>query len=114
TFVDSAARGDGQRLQLAGQPLDVADQIVSFGPGGLGRKALLIDGVNPASNTVSALLIQNGRRADRVRAENGRQRRVALLLAQFSELALQLAGKLDDAHKPPRRVVDPDAQLLHE
>ena len=107
------ARLGEQCIEGATELLEVASKIVLLDRCRLGCVSGVVDLVDPALDAVGALLVQHVRGADRVAAEDRRQRGVALGLRQVGQLVLQLPGQVSDANKIPGGIVGGDAQLFH-
>ena len=111
--VPGLASLDRQRRERAAQLLEVAAQVVLERGGGLGGVAGVVDGGGPVGDAVGALLVQDGRRADRVVAENLRESLLPLSIRQAAETLLQDPREAFEADELALRVVGADAQLFH-
>ena len=111
--VPGLASLDRQRGERAAELLEVAAQVVLERGGGLRRVAGIVHGGGPVGDAVGALLVQDGRRADRIVAENLRESLLPLSIRQAAETLLQDAREAFEADELALRVVGADAQLLH-
>ena len=111
--VPSLASLDRQRRERAAELLQVAAQVVLERGGGLRRVAGIVHGGGPVGDAVGALLVQDGRRADRIVAEDLRESLLPLSIRQATEAFLQDPGEAFEADELALRVVCADAQLFH-
>jgi hypothetical protein len=112
--VSGLARLDQVGLERGRQLLHVALEGVHLPRRLRTGEAGVVDLVDPALDPRRALLVEDVRGADRVGAEDRRERRVPLRLRQPAELRLQLPGEAGDADEVPLGVVQLDVVLLQQ
>ena len=105
---------DHHALEAAAEVFQVSAQVVVLGGGLLGGVPGIGDLLGPVGDAVGAFVVEHVGGADRVGAEDGGERLVALCLCESAHLGLELAGQGFEADEVALGVVGADAELVHE